>query len=206
MRDEEETMPVAKGAALDPAATRARVLDAATRLFYARGVHAVGVNDIAVEAGASKLSLYRNFGSKQRLVAAMLVERSERVHAWLRRETADAPPGEARVLAVFDLLATWFAQADYRGCVVVNTVTDTRAQDPEVAALGRAHLDLYRELLAERLAELDPPPAEPARLARQLLLLIEGATTVATIDSGDVTPGADARDAARILIRSAPRR
>lgn len=219
-------MPVAKGAPLDPAATRARILDTATRLFYDRGVHAVGVNEIAARAHASKLSLYRFFPSKQHLVAAMLVERSDRVHAWLRRESSNAPPGPARVLSVFDLLTEWFAQPGYRGCAVVNAATDTRgdqhpaagqaedkvsagvctgsaATPDQLRMLARDHLARYRDLLEERLAELDPPPADRDRLARQMLLLIEGATTVCSIESpGISTAGTDARDAATAILRA----
>jgi len=57
-------MPVAKGAVLDPAATRGRLLDASDRAVPSAGVHAVGVSEIASAAGSSKLSLYRYFPSK----------------------------------------------------------------------------------------------------------------------------------------------
>jgi AcrR family transcriptional regulator len=184
-------------------ATRARILDTATELFYQRGVHAVGVNEITARAHASKLSLYRYFPSKDELVTAMLTEHSDRIHAWLERETAGAPAGRARVLSVFDLLIGWFAEPDYRGCAVVNTVTDTRA-DPRTAAIARRHLTRYRGLLERRLREAGlPEGADPAALARQLLLLIEGASVVTSID-GPATAGADARAAADRLLPECP--
>jgi len=180
-------------------ATRARILEIATELFYQRGVHAVGVNEITARARASKLSLYRYFPSKEELVTAMLTEHSDRIHAWLERETADAPPGPPRVLAVFDLLMGWFAQPGYHGCAVINTVTDTRA-DPRIASIARRHLTRYRGLLQRRLQEAGLADAgEPAALARQLLLLIEGASVVTAID-GDPAAGTDARAAAERLL------
>jgi AcrR family transcriptional regulator len=194
-------MPVAKGAELDPAATRARLLDAAIELFHQRGVHAVGVNEVARAAGSSKLSLYRYFPSKQHLVAAVLSERSDRIHDWLRRETANAPAGPDRVLALFDLLMSWYAQPGYRGCAIINTATDTRGDnDPNTAQLARRHLHRYRQLLTERLTEagLDRPHA--SRTARQLLLLIEGATIVTAIDGPSATAGADARATAELIL------
>jgi AcrR family transcriptional regulator len=187
-----------KGVLPNPAATRARILDTATSLFYERGVHAVGVNEIAAAAGASKLSLYRYFPSKAELVRAMLTEHSDRIHSWLDRSTASAT-GPDRVLAVFDLLTAWFAQPGYHGCAIVNGVTDTRA-DPEVAAIARNHLHRYRDLLEDRLSGLGVD--EPAALARQLLLLIEGASVVVTIE-GTAAAGADARAAAALLLRLA---
>ncbi|HWE89797.1 MAG TPA: TetR/AcrR family transcriptional regulator [Pseudonocardiaceae bacterium] len=178
------------------AATRDRILDVARSLFYEKGVHAVGINEIVATASASKLSLYRYFSSKEQLVQAMLTEHSDRIHGWLRRNTESAPAGPQRVLAVFELLMEWFAEPGYGGCAVVNTVTDTRA-DPAIAAIARRHLTRYRALVEERLGEIGV--ADPAPLARQLLLLIEGASVVATIEQ-DGSVGADARSAAADLI------
>lgn len=177
-------------------ATRAKILETAAELFYENGVHAVGVNEIAARAHASKLSLYRYFPSKTRLVESMLAEHSDRIHSWLVRKTADAPAGPARVLSVFDLLVAWFAQPGYRGCTVVNTVTDTRA-DPAIAVIARRHLARYRQMLETRLVQAGVTP--PEALARQLLLLIEGASVVSTIE-GSSDSGADARRAAEQLL------
>src|SRR5439155_23198524 len=108
-------------------------------------------------------------------------------------------PDHHPVLSVFDLLVEWFARPGYHGCAVVNTVTDMRA-DPAVAAIARRHLARYRELLETRLSEVGVSDPEP--LARQLLLLIEGASVVATIDGAG--GGADARAAAVTLLAAAP--
>ncbi|WP_194915481.1 TetR/AcrR family transcriptional regulator [Catenulispora rubra] len=195
---------MAKGVLPNPSATRARILETATSLFYERGVHAVGVNEIAAAAGASKLSLYRYFPSKAEMVRAMLSEHSDRIHAWLDRKTAAATataPASSpeHVLAVFDVLTEWFAQPGYHGCAIVNGVTDTRA-DPEVAAIARTHLHRYRGLLEDRLSNLNVE--DPAALARRLLLLIEGASVVVTIE-GNTDAGADARAAAATLLAAA---
>lgn len=128
----------------------------------------------------------------------MLTEHSDRIHAWLARKTSTAC-GPDRVLAVFDVLTEWFAQPGYHGCAIVNGVTDTRA-DPEVAAIARAHLHRYLDLLQNRLTGL--AVADPGTLARQLLLLIEGASVVVTIE-GTTDAGADARAAAAALVRAA---
>jgi AcrR family transcriptional regulator len=185
-----------KGLSASQIATRAKILDAAAELFYERGVHAVGVDLIAARARASKLSLYRYFPGKDDLVEGMLAAHSDRIHDWLERKTADSPAGPDRVLSVFDLLIRWFAEPGYRGCTVVNTVTDTRA-DPAVAAIARRHLARYRQLLEDRAREAGA--ADPAALARKLLLLIEGASVITAID-GTPDAGADAREAAEQLL------
>ncbi len=55
-----------------PRETRARILSAATRLFYAHGIRAIGVEAIAVEASVTKRTLYKHFESKNVLIAAYL--------------------------------------------------------------------------------------------------------------------------------------
>ena len=44
----------------------------ASEMFYRYGIHAVGVDTIASEAGTNKMSFYRNFASKDELVAEYL--------------------------------------------------------------------------------------------------------------------------------------
>ena len=54
-----------------------RLAETAGRLFYARGIRAVGVELIAEEAGTTKKTLYDRFGSKDALVALYLRRRAE---------------------------------------------------------------------------------------------------------------------------------
>ncbi len=195
-------MPVAAGTQLDPAATRAKVLDAATELFYARGIHAVGVNEISRAAGVSKLSLYRHFGSKDRLVGDVLAARSDRVHAWLvtelERSEATTPPG--RVLAVFDAVCAWYAEPGFQGCAVVNACVDTRGDLSGVADIARRHLQRYVQLFETELVAMGV--GDPVGLARQLLILLEGATVVAAVE-GTPDAGHRARHVVEALLDSA---
>lgn len=196
-------MPVQRGSSLDPEATKAKVLEAATELFYERGVHAVGVNEIAARANASKLSIYRYFESKEGLVAASVQQRSKRTHSELAKHLASRNPGTERVLALFDTLRSWFEQEDYRGCPVVNAAVDTRdGRDDRVRTIARTHLASYRELLRTELTTAGF--AEPGELAEQLVLLLEGAITVSAVDSETET-GHRARTMAATLLRTAER-
>jgi AcrR family transcriptional regulator len=65
----------------DAARNRAKALAAAERLFAARGVAAVSMDDIAAAAGVGKGTLYRRFGDKSGLAAALLGERESRLQA-----------------------------------------------------------------------------------------------------------------------------
>jgi AcrR family transcriptional regulator len=179
-------MPVAKGETLDPARTRARILAAATALFYERGTQAVGIAEVAEAAGVSKVTLYRHFADKDELVAEFLRRRSDRVSDWLR----DAAAGD--VLALFDALERWFAEPGFNGCALVNGAVEARGEEPGRIAAG--HLDGHLELLRELSGDDE--------LARQLLILVEGAITVAFV-RGDPSAARDARHTAELLLRTA---
>lgn len=197
-------MPVKSGDVIDPAATRSRILEISERVFYKRGIGAVGVTDIAEAAGASKASIYKNFGSKEGLVEATLAYRSEHVHRWLTEGTSHLAPGRERVLGVFDLLLEWYAQDDFHGCAMVSAAAEQRVSNPMITGLARLHLQAYRDFLTAALAEAKV--SDPGQLAGRLLILIEGATVISSID-GDPAAGRQARALADELITAAqPRR
>ncbi|UVS79143.1 TetR/AcrR family transcriptional regulator [Actinokineospora sp. UTMC 2448] len=153
-----------------------RVLDAADALFYERGVQAVGMDAIRAASGVPFKRLYRCYPSKERLVAEYLRRRDQR---W-RRRMADfvderTDPAE-RVLAVFDWLGRWFAEPGFRGCAFVNSFGEFGAPSV-VADIAREHKDALRHYLDGLVACL---PVD-ARLAEELLLLIDGAIVSASI-------------------------
>lgn len=56
------------------AATRARLLDAAARVYAARGFAGATLDDVAEEAGLTKGAVYGHFGSKDNLLVALMDE------------------------------------------------------------------------------------------------------------------------------------
>jgi AcrR family transcriptional regulator len=169
-------MPVAKGSSLDPERTRAAMLEAASVVFYERGLDGVGISELCASVGASKETLYRHFGSKDGLIAAVLQARSDRNNARLGRaaETAGDDP-VARLTAVFAVLGEWFDQPDYRGCALVNAATQRHFEPAHSMVV--LHLDRYHALLTGIAAAAGV--ADPERVGRQLLMLLEGATVMA---------------------------
>jgi AcrR family transcriptional regulator len=192
-------MSVASPQARKPSA-RDRLLAAADELFYAEGVHTVGIDRIIERAGVAKASLYSTFGSKEELVRAYLEHRHrirrERLLAGLERfET----PRE-RLLGVFDVLGEMTATPGFRGCAFYNASAESVAQGGAVEQVSNANRAWTRGLFTE-LAD-DAGVADPAALADQLMILYDGASVGARMDH---RPGAavNARRVAECLLDAA---
>lgn len=129
---------------------RNRILGTATNLFYAEGVHAVGIDRIIAEAGVAKATFYKYFPAKDELVRAYIQNQSR-----LGRAATDGiskRPARDMILAIFDLVADAAAQPGYRGCPFLNAAAEyPDPSHPVRQAIGehrRWKHDLLRGLLA----------------------------------------------------------
>jgi AcrR family transcriptional regulator len=77
----------------DAARNRRRVLDAAAALFAERGVDAVSMDDVVAAAGVGKGTLYRRFGDKSGLAAALLDDRERALQAAILSGPPPLGPG-----------------------------------------------------------------------------------------------------------------
>jgi AcrR family transcriptional regulator len=184
---------------LDPTAeTREHIVTVADQLFYTRGVTQVTMDQLRDAAGVSLKKLYSHFPSKEEVVVAVLERRHRAWTDGVAERVAAAPDTRSKVLAVYDFLADWFCEADFRGCVFVNTFAELGATSPRVAQIVREHKTDFQHRLAQVVTEHGGDPV----LAAQLAILAEGAQTTAAI-SGDPAAAAQARAAAATLIEAA---
>jgi AcrR family transcriptional regulator len=181
-----------------------RILATASTLFYERGIRAVGVDVIALEAGTTKKTLYDRFGSKDALVAAYLVRRADRWRAFLDTALSDSgASGTDRVLAVFDVAEEW-AAANGRGCAFVNAFAEIGGTDHPANAVILEDKGFMHETFVRLLTEAGVAGADV--LGGQLHLLYEGAIVVSTA-GGRTDAFETARAAAGSLLKAAtPRR
>jgi AcrR family transcriptional regulator len=180
---------------------RERLLEAADELFYADGVHSVGIDRVLERADVARASLYGTFGSKDELIRAYLDRRMTLMQARLRAAADAYDDPRERLLSVFDAQAVTFAQPGYRGCAFNRASAEAQ---PDSAAYEVPRT--YRHWLRGYLTDLSAAAgaAEPDVLARQIHLLYDGAMTARSLDAdADVT--ASARAAAAALLAAAPR-
>lgn len=181
-----------------PSGKRQQLIDKATELFSKEGYHAVGVDRIITESGVAKMTLYNHFASKSELVLAVLKQREESAADSLRAFVNGYEQPLERIKAVFLWHETWFKEATFCGCMFINAASEFPDHGDAIHRASAAQKEHVTALLGELLADMFEP-AVAARLAAQLLILVDGATVTAQI-SGNPDSAMTAWDIARQLI------
>jgi AcrR family transcriptional regulator len=177
--------------------TRDIILDVAEKLIYKSGIAATGMDLLVKTAGVSRKSIYRYFANKEDLVVAALKRRDERWMHWFSSEVDKAPTPLARLLNLFPVLKGWFDSEGFRGCAFINTSGETGDPQDPVRQVAKLHkqklLDYVTRLCSDQGIE------QPQVLARQLLILIDGAITLALV-MGDHEAADQAQDVLKTLL------
>lgn len=177
--------------------TREKILATAEQLIYQNGIQATGMDLLVKTSGVARKSIYRYFATKDDVAAAALNARDVRWMDWFRTESNKADTPEARILNMFDVLKGWFESEGFRGCAFINTAGEVGdPQDPVrlIAKLHKQKLLDYTLGLCEQLGI-----ADPQALAKQLLILMEGAITVARV-MGDYSAAENAKAVAKLML------
>lgn len=178
--------------------TRDRIVATADALYYARGINAVGMDEVRTAAGVSLKRLYAEFPGKEQLVLAVLESRHRQWADGLAQAAAGLDDPRQRLLAVFDFLEVWFRDETFRGCGFVNAFGELGATSPAVAAAVREHKQSFQDDIARLAVEAGADES----LGLQLALLAEGAQTTAAI-AGRADAAVQARRAAEVLVGAA---
>jgi AcrR family transcriptional regulator len=177
-------------------AARRRLLDTATRLFYAEGIRAVGIDRIIAKAGVAKATFYNHFPSKDDLVLAYIEEQDQ-----LGRKAVAALPKQTprkMIAAVLNRISGAAVAGDYRGCPFLNAAAEypdrTSAVRHAIDARRAWYHGVLRQLLA---ADGDPTPSVTASL---LVALSDGLLEIAYLDDPKSVPVLVKEALARVLV------
>lgn len=181
------------------------LLRAAAELFYREGVRAVGVDAVVERAGVNKMSLYRQFSSKDELVVAYLERSSDRFFQRFQ-QSLDKHPGDPvrQIAQYFEDLTARASVEGYRGCPFVNV----SAEFPDASHPARQCVARNKAELMERLTALASAAGadDPDGLACALALLIEGVYAASqTYGPGCGPIKAAPRVAAQLVAAACPR-
>ena len=161
--------------------TREQIVVAATRLFYGEGIKAVSMDAVAEKAGVTKKTLYYHFTSKDELVAETIAARDQPTLELYMRWFAETNGTVAdKVRGLFTKLGRSVDTPKWRGCGFLRTIAElaNTPAHPAVKA-GAAHKKRFEAWLETELRGHGIGAAPT--LARQIMILLDGATTVMLI-------------------------
>ncbi|MFB2772027.1 TetR/AcrR family transcriptional regulator [Pelatocladus sp. BLCC-F211] len=165
----------------ESSSARQQILETASELFYQKGIQYVGINEVIAASGVAKRTLYRWFPSKDLLIEAVMQYRAAQWISWF--ETAVSERGNTpkeRLLSTFDVLRDWYASPNFRGCPFINAVLEIADASHKAHQVSINLRESIRQIIMQLAAEAGVK--NPDFFSRQYLLLIGGASLMATIE------------------------
>ena len=179
---------------------REELIRGALLVFYREGFHVTGMDRVAAETGVSKTAIYKYFRTKEDLILATLRLRDETFRYWFfnRLEDISSEPG-GQLLAMFDALEEWFDTDDFQGCMFVKAASEFQNVSHPIHQQSAEH----KRLLERHILKLvkNAGIENPESIARQLLLLKEGAIVSAQLGH-TAHPAQDAKAVALRLLET----
>lgn len=179
---------------------RQQILDVASDLFFRYGFRAVGIDTIIEQSGVAKMSLYRYFPSKDDLIVAYLEQSNERFGQWFEQAISAYPQNpHAQLIALFEAVGQLATNPACYGCSFQGTAAEFPGQDHPGHKVALAHKKSVQERM-QQMAE-QAGARDPAMLAAQLLLLMDGAFVAARM-FGPENPARHVAQAAATLVEA----
>jgi AcrR family transcriptional regulator len=175
---------------------RERLLATARRLFYAEGIHSVGVDRLVSEANVTRATFYRHFPAKDNLVEAYLRATDADLREAVGAAIAGGDP-EQSLSALLDLIGHTTAVEGFRGCHFINAAAEfPDGSDPIRIAIDD-HRAWFQQVVTQLAANIGHP--DPDYAGRVLVLLHDGALSAAQLDDAEAV-GSTVKRAAREVL------
>ncbi|MDT0398282.1 MULTISPECIES: helix-turn-helix domain-containing protein [Streptomyces] len=156
-----------------PSEARSRLLTTASQVFYAEGIHAIGVDRIVKEAQVTRATFYRHFPSKESLVVAYLNEADRALRSRAEAAVAAGLPAADTLRTLGASIAQDIRSPGFRGCAFLNAVAEYPDPQHPVHLAVLAHRQWLLDTVTELLATIREQPAE--RAARHFVMMRDGA-------------------------------
>lgn len=184
--------------------TRQKLMDAAFTRFYRDGFRNVGIDQILSDVGISKTAFYKHFESKEDLMVAALEDHAQKMagefRELIRKRGGDSPLAQLRGL--FDAVENIIESPEFRGCVFVNaSIEFPLPHEPAHVAAAKSKSSfeqLVREIAAQAGAD------DPAALAQELTLIMEGAYVTRHVSGNPATIDIARRLGERVIAQRIP--
>ncbi|MEW2114771.1 TetR/AcrR family transcriptional regulator [Streptomyces sp. NPDC005474] len=159
---------------------RQRLLRTAGQLFYAEGIHQVGVDRLVAEAKITNATFYRHFRSKEELAVAYITGVDEAIRAQINALAA-AETSPVEILSGIGVsLVDQMRSPGYRGCAFVNAAAEFPDPDHPVHRAVVRHRRWFLETVTSLFAAITTAEAEHA--GRHFVMIRDGAMSAGYLE------------------------
>ena len=156
-----------------PSEARQRLLTTAIQIFYADGIHAVGVDRIIAEAKVTRATFYRHFPGKDDLVVTYLQSVHQMDRAAITAAIGTHTAAADSLLAIADSIAAGIERPAFRGCAFLNAAAEFPDVNHPVHQQIIAHRQWFLDTLTTLMAQISVDSSDAA--ARHFVMLRDGA-------------------------------
>ena len=163
-----------------------KILNTALNLFNTYSYNSVGIDRIISESGVAKMTFYKYFPSKAKLIEECLVTRNNHIQQSLGAAIAVCDPQNylSQIKAIFLWYGAWFHTADFNGCMFQKAVEEISKVYPSSLQPAIDYKEWLKTQLCNSLMHLGVKQVE--QLAIFLSSILDGMTIQAQIDPNQV--------------------
>jgi AcrR family transcriptional regulator len=180
-----------------PSYAKVRLLEIADDLFYSDGIHSVGIDRIIADAGVTKATFYKQYGSKDTLILDYVTGRDQQIRAALEELEREAPDAASALAALVDTVVSDTARSNFRGDPFINAAAEFPNPAHPVRQAIAEHRDWFTGFLEALLRRAGHP--QPGAAADEFYLLRDGAMAGAYAGDAIAATSAFVRGAERLL-------
>ncbi|OTG82110.1 TetR family transcriptional regulator [Acinetobacter sp. ANC 5054] len=162
------------------------IIDVALNLFNTYSYNSIGVDRIISESGVAKMTFYKYFPSKAKLIEECLVTRNMNLQESLEAAIAQCNPEDyfSHIKTIFTWYDAWFRTADFNGCMFQKAVDEISKVYPSSLQPAIDYKEWLKSKLSYALQHLGIKQAD--QLAAFLSSILDGMTIQAQIDPNQV--------------------
>ncbi len=181
------------------------IIEVAFSLFYHKGIHAVGINEIIKTAEVAKKTLYNHFVSKDELIIATLLYRDQLETSHLKFRLANAEIGKDALLVLFELLDDFINNRDatlgnFRGDYFNNSCAEYAQTSQLVYTTCQSHKEAIKSIIQTHVNSFESHPKKNKFLVETIFLLKEGVINGALVQ-GNLNSAIEATSCVENLLR-----
>ena len=174
---------------------RERLLRTASRLFYAKGIRAVGVEEVLAEAGVTRATLYRHFGGKDDLIATYLRTADQSMREQVGVVRGGGRPAEEQISSIASLIGEQITSTGFRGCAFLNAAAEYPNRESPAHQAVLEHRAWFLDTMTDLFGQAGAP--EPTSAAQHFVMIRDGAMAAGCLS--------EPQDVAAVLLRGVDR-